>query len=380
MDWLFDVHPDFRLPFFALFVFVAIIQLFYYWYYYSRLAFYKAINKRGYHLPVSVVLCARNECHNLEKNLPVILNQDYHDFEVVVVDDNSDDDTAVFLQQLELRYKNLKVITLKESVNFFKGKKLPLSVGIKSARHELILLTDADCKPTGPHWITRIADNFEGNVEIVLGYGGFQVRRGLLNKLIRFDTLFIAMQYFSMALAGKPYMGTGKNLAYKKELFFRAKGFTSHYKIPQGDDDLFVNQVATKSNVSIEISPHTHTFSTARHSFSAWLQEKKRRYTTKGYYKKRHKRMLSLFALSQFFFYPSLIASIVLYGLSLPALISAFLFLLRLVTLLVVFSRITKKFNERSLFPYVFLFEMIYPFINFIFVVASMFYTRQTWK
>jgi cellulose synthase/poly-beta-1,6-N-acetylglucosamine synthase-like glycosyltransferase len=380
MDWLYEWDWEFQWVIFFIFAFAGLIQLYYYWIYFSRLAYYKPKSKNSYSGPVSVVISVRNEYNNLTKNLQYILSQDYHDYEVVVVDDASDDDSAHFLQQMEAKYKHLKVVSLKESVNFFKGKKLPLSVGIKSAKSDVVLLTDADCRPSGPHWITRMADNFEGSTELVLGYGGYEKRPGLLNKLIRFDTLFVAMQYLSMALSGKPYMGVGRNLAYKKELFFRVKGFTSHYKILAGEDDLFVNQTANKHNVAIEVSPHAHTFSTPKNSFRAWLQQKQRHLTTRKYYKRNHRRMMGLFSFTHFIYYPLLLAIFLLSGVGMISLLAAGIFLLRFFTQLIIFSRVSNKFNEQNIFPFSFLFDLVYPFINFIFVLASLFYNKQTWR
>lgn len=380
MEWIIDVAWDLQLILFIAFAFVGFVQLFYYWFYFSRLAFYKPKSKAGYKGAVSVVISARNEYDNLKNNLRDILNQDYHNFEVVVVDDGSDDDSAHLLQRLQAKYSHLKVVTLKENINFFKGKKLPLSIGIKSARHDLILLTDADCRPAGPHWITRMVDNYEGPIEIVLGYGGYEEKPGLLNKLIRFDTLFVAMQYLSMALSGNPYMGVGRNLSYKRDLFFRAKGFTSHYKIMSGDDDLFINQVATKNNVSVEISPHSHTRSVSKNSFKAWMQQKKRHLTTGKYYKSKNKRLLGLFSITQFFFFPLFIAVVVVSGVHIFSFIAMGLILLRMISQLIIFSKICSTFNEKKIYPFSLLFEGIYPFINSIFVLASFFYTKQIWK
>ncbi len=380
MDWFFEVIWDLQWILFCAFALVGLIQLYYYWRYFSRLAFYKAKTKKSYIGSVSVVISARNEYQNLNNNLRLVLTQDYHDYEVVVVDDASDDDSAHLLQQLQTQYPHLKVVTLKESVNFFKGKKLPLSMGIKSAKSDVVLLTDADCRPASAHWITRMVDNYDGSVDLVLGYGGYETKSGLLNKLIRFDTLFVAMHYLSMALAGKAYMGVGRNLSYKKELFYKAKGFTSHYKIMSGDDDLFVNQIATKNNVAIEVSPHSHTFSAPKYSFSAWLQQKRRHMTTGKYYKSKHKRLLGTFSLTQFLFYPLLAAIIIHSGFDLMSLMAGGIFLLRLVTQCIILSRVTARFNERSIFSLSILFELVYPFINFIFVLASLFYSKQTWK
>lgn len=382
------MHNDwFLLPEFAwnwaimgLFALVVLVQLFYFWFYFSRAAFYRPGQKEGFVGPVSVVICARNEFHNLEKNLPLVLQQDFPEFEVVVVDDGSDDDSDVLLQQLQSDYKHLKVVRLKENVNFFKGKKLALSVGIKSAKNDTILLTDADCRPASPHWITRMADNFGGSTGIVLGYGGYECRPGFLNRMIRFDTFFIALQYFGFALAGRAYMGVGRNLSYQRALFYQAKGFTSHYKIMSGDDDLFINQVATPGNVAIELHPHSHTISVPKTSFRDWFRQKKRHLSTARHYKKGHKRRLGIFWFSQTVYYPLLALSLVYAGESLFGILVAGLFLLRTFSVLLIFFRFGKNLREERMFPVSLLFDIMYPLFNLIFVVLSQFGPTKRWK
>ena len=192
---------------FFIFSISAFIQLIYYWVLFSRLAFYRAKSRKRTKEPVSVVICAKDEYENLQTNLPLILEQDYKEFEVVVVNDASEDDTAELLTDLSLKYKNLKIVDIKADLNFFKGKKFPLSIGIKSAKNDIILLTDADCKPESKNWISHMQSAFTGDKKIVLSYGAYEKKKGILNKIIRFDTLHIAIQYLSYALAGIPYMG-----------------------------------------------------------------------------------------------------------------------------------------------------------------------------
>ena len=206
----------------ALFLLTVLTQLFYYWGVFSRLAFSSGSPAGTKEFPsVSVVLCARNEAENLRALLPQLLKQDYPDFEVLVVNDLSDDDTREVLEALQKTYSHLRVFTLSQHLNFFKGKKFPLSLGIKSAKNEHLLLTDADCYPKSSQWIRRMMQGYDSNTEIVIGYGAYEKRKGLLNTLIRYETLKTAMQYFSYALMGMPYMGTGRNLSYKKSLFYR---------------------------------------------------------------------------------------------------------------------------------------------------------------
>ena len=213
-----EISIDQILPFavFAIFGLSWIIQMIYYWAVYSRLAFYRKKPAEPAQPPVSVVICAKNEYQNLLKNLPSVLEQDYPEYEVIVVNDASDDDSIELLNSFSRKYRHLKIFDLERNLNFFSGKKFPLSLGINSAKHDIVLLTDADCKPAGPTWIKQMVSNYSEKTEVVLGYGTYRKTVGFLNQLIRYDAFLVAMQYMSYALAGMPYMGVGNILVYPK--------------------------------------------------------------------------------------------------------------------------------------------------------------------
>lgn len=291
-----------------------LIQLYYYLGIYLKVALSKKnedINT-GTPPPLSVVICARDEQENLENFLPLILAQDYPDFEVVVVNDCSSDDSEVTLDKMLKKYPKLRVTTIKEDEKFSHNKKLALTVGIKAAKNEWLVLTDADCRPDSNKWLTSMASNFSDETEVVLGYGGFFEEKGFLNKLIRFDSLFIAMQYLGFALKGKPYMGVGRNLAYRKSLFFKNKGFASHALLNSGDDDLFVNEVACRTNTKTEFRSDAHTRTIPRKSFDRWVTQKRRHITTGKRYRLSSKIMLGGEVVSRFLFFGSAIALIAL--------------------------------------------------------------------
>ncbi len=289
---------------FSFFALMWLVQMFYYVYVYSRLAFAKPeAMDEDTSKPVSVVICSRNEAQNLRKFLPKILEQDYPDFEVLVVNDFSSDDTERVLKQLQEEYSNLRVFTLSQHLNFFKGKKFPLSLGIKSAKYDYLLLTDADCYPKTNKWISEMMKHYNNKTEMVLGYGAYEKTKGLLNVLIRYETLKTALQYFSYAMAGKPYMGTGRNLSYTKQLFFRVGGFVSHYNVPSGDDDLFVNKAAGKTNTALAFNKESHTLSQPKTTFAAWFKQKTRHLTAGKYYKKSDKLWLGVDKVTRTAFY-----------------------------------------------------------------------------
>jgi glycosyltransferase involved in cell wall biosynthesis len=304
---------------------------------------------------VSVVVCSRDEDENLARNLPGILVQQYpSSFEVVAVNDNSVDDSKYILQELKKTFKSLNVVELTHEAKLITGKKYPLSIGIREARHEILLLTDADCVPASENWIQKMQDAYAENIEVVLGYGAYHKKSGLLNKLIRFETFHTAMQYLSYALAGVPYMGVGRNLSYKKDIFLRNKGFSSINHIPSGDDDLFINKVASRRNTAVVIDPDAITRSIPKTTWSGWLKQKKRHYTTAKYYRAKHKFMLGLYFITQFLFYPLLVATAILYDWRL----SLALFGLRFAVQGFIFYKAMRKLDEKDLWPWYFVLDL----------------------
>ncbi len=378
-----DMTPDFLSPFtfefclLTLFALSALIQLLYFWIIFSRLAFYKRKPLPSQRRPVSVVVCARNEYRNLKKNLPTLLDQIYDDFEVVVVNDSSGDDTDYLLKSFADQYPRLKVVHFRQHLNFFSGKKFPLSIGIKSATHEHLLLTDADCRPNSPYWIREMQSCFREGTDLVLGYGRYEAGKGMLNRLIRFDTVYVAMQYLSYAMAGLPYMGVGRNIAYKKSLFYKAGGFVSHYRIPSGDDDLFVNQVAKKSNTRVSFIPESHTVSTAKNTLTGWFYQKRRHFGTGRYYKKKHKFLLSFYYLSLLLFY-ALFIVLIFSQYNIYLLLS--IFLIRMFSALFLFKKCMLRLEERNLLVYLPVFELFFLFFNPLVSLSAYIFKEQRWK
>lgn len=357
-----------------------LIQIFFYLFYFSRILFYKnQKNRKIQKDPVSVIICARNEEKNLEENLPLILTQDYPDYEVIVVNDCSEDESEFVLERFQKKYKNLKITTIKRDDKFTHNKKLALTVGIKAAKNELLLLTDADCKPESKLWVEKMQSKFYGQKELVLGYGGYESKKQILNNLIRFDTLFIALQYLTYALAGKPYMGVGRNLAYKKSLFFKNKGFAKHHQLESGDDDLFVNQVAHKKNTAVEISPESITRSKPETKLSDWFKQKKRHTTTGILYRFGAKWRLFLEMSSRFLYYILIILSLFLF----PGfyIYIAALFIIRAILQLTIFKVTMKRLNEKNLLLPSLLYDIILPWFSIAFVISNIFTTKYNqWR
>ena len=357
---------------------VAGIQIFYLLFFFARLAFYKQQTRTSSQShAVSVIVCARDEAENLTVNLPGILVQDYKStHEVLVVNDNSYDETKYILEALSKEFRQLKVVDLTQEAKMIQGKKFPLSIGIKTAKYEVVLLTDADCVPASEFWIDKMQAAYVDDTEIVLGYGAYQKKQGFLNKMIRWETYHAALQYMSYALAGVPYMGVGRNLSYRKAVFYRHKGFSAHNNIPGGDDDLFINMAATKKNTAINIDKDSFTISKPAGTWEQWKRQKMRHYSTSKYYKGTHKFLLGLYSLTQFLYYPLMVTAAIFFNWEIVCGVAA----ARLIVQGIVSYKTMEKLDEKDLFP-LFLFFDIWMFFYYLMFVPALFKKpRESWK
>lgn len=362
----------------AIFVISLLVQLYYYLAIYSRILFYRPKTARVRKEPVSVIICAKNEERNLDEFLPYVLTQDYPDYEVIVVNDCSNDGTDMVIGKYIKQYPHLRTTTITEDKKFSHGKKLALTIGIKAAKNEILVFTDADCKPVSNQWLSKIQKNFTRQISIVIGYSGFFPKFSLLNNYIRYDTLIIALQYLTYKLAGFPYMGVGRNLAYRKSLFFEKKGFASHYHLLSGDDDLFVNENANKSNTEIEISKESHTRSVPSTSFRQWIKQKKRHFVTGKYYKKIHKLLLAGEQISRLFYYISF-TLLITKNILIEYVIGAFIF--RMIIQVTVLKNAMIRLNEKHLLLSSLFYDVFSLLTNFGLYVSTRFRrgTRK-WK
>lgn len=323
-------------------------------------------------------MSVRNEAHNLRNNLQSVLEQQHTDYEVIVVNDCSTDDTDDVLGEYLKKYKHLRVTSISPDKKFSHGKKLAITVGIKAAKNEWLVFTDADCTPVSDQWLNRLQENFTDEKEIVLGYGGYQARKGIVNAYIRYDTLFIAMQYLGLGLAGTPYMGVGRNLAYRKSLFFKNKGFASHYHLLSGDDDLFVNETANKTNTAIEIHPESHTLSIPKQTWGEFFTQKKRHFMTAGRYKASHIFKLGLEPIMRLLFYFTFCYLLGLNVLIIPVLVLAGV---RVIIQFIVVKLAMRRLSVRGILLWILLFDLLSLFINFSIYLSSIFRRRKTrWK
>ncbi|WP_055442937.1 glycosyltransferase [Lacinutrix himadriensis] len=363
---------------FYAFIAVVTIQVIYYLFLFSKFAFLHPKQETPKDIAVSILICAKNEADNLKKFLPYILNQEYPDFEVVLINDNSHDDTLDIMEDFAAKNNNIKIVNVIPTEAFFGNKKYALTLGIKASKNEFLLFTDADCQPNSKYWLQEMSAHFNQTKTIVLGYGAYtKIKNSFLNKLIRFETLLTALQYFSYAKSGIPFMGVGRNLAYKKEVFFNANGFINHMQVRSGDDDLFINQVATNKNTSICFTKESFTISNPKTTFKDWLLQKRRHVSTAKHYKATHKTLLALFYISQFLFWTLAITLLITtysWQIVLP------IFLLRILIFYIVFGKTSKKLDEKDLIIFLPFLEIFLIGMQLTIFITNLIAKPKHWK
>jgi len=362
----------------GLFLTTFLIQLGYYLLVFLKLPLYKPRGERKATIGVSIVICAKNEEENLAKFLPKVLEQDYPEFEVVVVNDCSTDGTEQLLSEISVQYNHLRYTSIPANKKFFHGKKLAVTIGLKSARYDHVLLTDADCYPVSNLWLQAMASGFTREKKIVLGYGGYERRKGLLNLLIRYETVFTAIQYLSYAIKGRPYMGVGRNLAYEKALFFNNKGFARHYHLASGDDDLFVNENALRENTAVVISGESHTLSIPNTTLRNWIKQKRRHLSAGTHYNRGSRIRIAAEIISRFMNYLTLALLCIL---SPWKWLVVAIFGVLLVTRLIIFKLGMQRLDEKYLLFPSLLLDPIMPLVLGIIWLSGKFESKnQSWN
>ena len=271
---------------------IQLIYLFVFLIAFSR----KRTGEEGTQVPVSVVVCAHDEAENLRELIPLLLSQDYPEFEVIIVNDRSNDSTFDFLLQETKTEPKLRMVNVKDTPERVNGKKYGITLGIKAAAHEWILLTDADCRPSSPQWIRSMSSHFTPTSKFVLGFSPYVRKPGFLNLFIRFETIITAIQYFGFGWMKNPYMGVGRNLAYRKSLFLEQKGFNNFLHVTGGDDDLFVNIHARGNNTRLQLDPESQVISFPKTTWRSFYDQKIRHLSVGKRYRFSHRFLLGLFS------------------------------------------------------------------------------------
>ncbi|MGO3182281.1 MAG: glycosyltransferase [Aequorivita sp.] len=355
---------------------VALINCAYYLLFskFSSLKTSEKLNPEKY--PLSLIICAKNEAENLQKNIPIWQAQNYPNYDIILINDASIDDTLEVMESFAASDPRIKIVNVKNSEAFWASKKYALTLGIKRSKYTRLVFTDADCYPASDEWLAKMAGNFSEEKQLVLGYGAYEKYPGFLNKIIRFETLMTAVQYFSYAKAGNPYMGVGRNLAYTSTLYYDTKGFMSHIKVPSGDDDLFVNEASTTKNVAICIEPEAFTYSIPKKKRKNWLLQKKRHYSTAKLYKPKHRFLLGVYYLFNLLFWillpVILFTDVWQFGLGIVV--------IRLLFQYIIIGNAAKKLNEQDLVPLIPFYELFLLFTQLSIFISNSREKNSRWK
>jgi glycosyltransferase involved in cell wall biosynthesis len=356
--------------------FFLLIQIFYYLCIYNRIHSHnKAVSKGNIdfateYQPLSVIIRACNESDNLKRNLEYILQQDYPTFEVIVINDGSTDESEEYLKQMEMKYNNLYHSFTPEQIKNISSKKLALTVGIKASKYEWLVFTEANCRPVSNQWLKLIARNFTQTTEIVLGYNNLTYQKCRYNRLASFDNLFHSMRYLGITLNDKPYMGIGRNMAYKKHLFFDNKGFSNFLELYRGEDDLFINKVSNNINTRVETSKDSVVrINSEEYTAMSWKEDSIDYLITSEYYKGGQRNLFGFETLTRFLFYFLAISAIVLGSIDFHWLVAGISFIaicIRFIVQCLVINHAARDFGDKRRFSIsIFYYDFYFPIRNF---------------
>ncbi len=363
---------------FIVFIAAAAVQIVYYALVFSRLAYGREHRfDPDEYPPVSVVICAKNEAENLRRNLKIIFIQNYPTYEVIVVNDQSTDDTINVVSDFFSRNTNLRLFNIKPGEKPLPGKKFALKTGIENAKYENIVVTDADCQPASAHWLEHLMSSYLSDTDFVLGYSPFYRHPGMVNKIARYENIMTAMQYMSYARVGIPYMGVGRNMSFRKSLFTGWSGSNRDKDLPGGDDDLFVNALARGRNTVLSLHKDSFTYSEAKSTWSDWLHQKRRHVSTGSRYRFHHQLLLFFFALSDFLFYTSFIV-LCIKTFMLPIILLSLVLVLTIKY--IVTDKINIKLQQADLSSWFLLLDPLYVLYLFAIFIVSIFSTKPEWK
>lgn len=352
---------------------ITAIELLYYYAVFARFSFYRKKKSIALQqLPVSIIVIVKDSANALVKSLPRLLNQQYQQFEVVIVNDNSEDETEQLVMDYKNQYDNLKFVNLNSAVTTIRGKKFALSIGIRCASYEHLLFTTPDCCPASTHWLEKMSQHFVNQTKIVLGYSTYERKNSPYNRLLHFDNLFNALQYFSYSMINATYRGDTKNMAYTKSLFNAQRGFASHNHIRYGEEDIFISRAATKNNCAIEFSPESFTILQHRPQAKYWRDHKEGLYYTRQFYSFKKRFLLNNYGFVNLLFYAALVASVLLTLHNILYLsITLGIIFVRLLSQYLVFGFAAGKLHEKQVIPLLLIYDLLFAILNPLYYLAA---------
>lgn len=358
--------------FLGLFLLCFLVQLFYYFYYFLPLSF--RVEKKSTssnHNGVSVIIAFRNEEENLKRNLPSLLEQNYPKYEILFVNDHSEDDGPDYLSSVD--DARLQILNLVEA----NGKKAAIQLGIQKAKFDILLFTDADCSPISEEWISEMTNSLNADKSIAIGYGSFRKEFSFLNWIQRYENFMNMLQNHAFSKRSKAVMGVGRNLAYRKEVFEKSTAFEKYEHIRSGDDDLIVNEMSNASNTAFIENIKSHTISSAANSWKDYFFQKRRHLEAGKYYLFSDRLKLGIFGLSQLIF-NLLFITLLIGGDYLPIILS--IFVGKIFLQLMNYAAPMRRLGEFDLFWLMAILEIIYlPFITLV-GISQYLWKVERWK
>lgn len=327
-------------------------------------------------VPVSVIICVKNEAKNLMLSLPSIIAQTHKNFEIVLINYASSDNTLDIMETFKINHPNIKIVNVENNESFWGNKKYALSLGIKAATNNNLLFTTPSCRALSKNWVTTMSSHFSEEKTIILGYSKYKKEKTVLNLLVRFDNFITALQYFSWAQLGSPIMATGKNLAYNRAEFFNVKGFIKHIHIKEGEDDLFIQDAANQENTTNCILEDSFTESIAPSTFKDWFTEKTLRFSTRKHYKLKDRLLINFFSISKAVFYILAIALLFIYSYKIILAILAFYYLLQYI--IIGFS--ANKLKETQVIYFLPFLEIGVLLFQFSIFINNLWLKTNSWK
>ncbi len=355
---------------------VWLIQINFLVFVFFKLLFFKWVSD-GQLLPISVVVAVRNDFENITKLVDALVDQTHPHYEIIVVDDRSEFDTYLAMKNRFEGLAKIRLLRVEECPSHIHPKKYAITLGIKAAKHQHILLTDADCLPQSSRWVESLSRSFDQATDFVLGYSAQAKTKGFLNSFIRYETFVTGVQYLSLALAGMPYMGVGRNLAYRKQIFIDNNGFGRFQAVVGGDDDLFVNRYARAKTTKIVLDIESQTVTIPKNTFKEFFIQKKRHLSVGRHYRFGHKFVLSLLNFSHIMMLPCALLVVLFSSFAWVGVIGFFLWIL---LRHLIFFQLKKRFKESIDMSLFLIHELI--FSVYLFLVGIIALTAKTvrWK
>uniref|UniRef100_UPI004047CF7B glycosyltransferase n=1 Tax=Algoriphagus sp. TaxID=1872435 RepID=UPI004047CF7B len=267
---------------------------------------------------VTILVTARNKFKLLKVLIPKLFEQDYAKFEVLIVNDQSTDRTKRLLEDLMAHYPKLRSVTITYTPKHVTAKKFALTLGIKVAKNDVILFTEADCIPQSNQWLRKMtAPIREEGKTFAIGFAGVQKEGNSLNSWIQFETILRALFTFSFGLWKSPFTGTGKNLSYRKSFFMDKKGFRGFWNTEGGEDSLWINTHATGANSKVVINPEAIAVANPAATWKEYIIQEKQLLHSEKFFKVEDKRKMGSYGISHALYWIGGLGLLIYFGIDL---------------------------------------------------------------